>query len=101
MKKKHSEFGIASLIINVVYVIFIVLIIINQYLQYLYTGHFRDYFLLIYLLVSLLAFGLGIGGLMQKDRKKLFAILGIIFSFLTILFDVAVIILFIYVSIYM
>ena len=101
MKKKHSDLGIASFIINVVYVIFIVLISINQYLQYIYTEHFRDYFLLIYLLVSLLAFGLGIGGLMQKDRKKLFVNLGIIFSVLTILLDVVFIVLNIYLSVLM
>ncbi len=34
---------------------------------------------------SLVALGLGIGGLMQKDRKKIYAILGTIFSVGTII----------------
>jgi hypothetical protein len=33
-----------------------------------------------FLLLLLVSLGLGIGGLFQKDRKKLFAILGTIFS---------------------
>ncbi|MDX9980739.1 MAG: hypothetical protein RBU25_12010 [Lentisphaeria bacterium] len=36
------------------------------------------------MLLDLVALGLGIGGLIQKDRKKVFAILGTIFSGLTI-----------------
>jgi hypothetical protein len=37
-----------------------------------------------FLFVSLVGLGLGIGGLVQKDRKKIFAVLGTIFSALTI-----------------
>ena len=34
---------------------------------------------------SLVALGLGIGGLIQKDRKKIFAILGTVFAAITFL----------------
>ncbi len=34
---------------------------------------------------SLIALGLGISGLLRKDRKKLFAILGIVFASATLL----------------
>ena len=37
------------------------------------------------ILVDLVALGLGIGGLIQKDRKKIFSILGTIFSISTII----------------
>ena len=42
-------------------------------------------FIIAFLLLALIALGLGIGGLVQKERKKVFAILGIVFSALTIL----------------
>src|SRR5690606_34790781 len=37
-------------------------------------------FLFAFLGAELVALGLGIGGLIQKDRKKIFAILGVVFS---------------------
>jgi hypothetical protein len=42
--------------------------------------------------VDLVALGLGIGGLFQKDRKKIFPILGTIFSTLAIIGIVFVIV---------
>ena len=38
------------------------------------------FFLLAFLGVALVSLGLGIGGLLQKKRKKIFAILGTVFS---------------------
>ncbi|MBO2680520.1 hypothetical protein I6M56_16940 [Shewanella algae] len=43
------------------------------------------------MLVSLVSLGLGIGGLVQKDRQKIFAILGTTFSGLIILGTVGLI----------
>lgn len=45
------------------------------------------------ILMDLLAFGIGIGGLFQKNSKKLFAILGIICSALTLLVTLGLIVL--------
>ncbi len=72
MELKHSELGIASFSINIVSGF--VTIFAWSHMWYFF------YFFLGILFTSLVALGLGIGGLRQKDRKKLFAILGTIFS---------------------
>jgi hypothetical protein len=41
--------------------------------------------------LSLVALGLGIGGLFQKERKKVFAILGMVFAAATLLGTVSII----------
>ena len=46
-----------------------------------------------FLFVALAALGLGIAGLVQRDRKKTFAILGTVFSALTILGTISLVIL--------
>ena len=76
LELKYSELGIASFSINIVSGIIIILA--WSYMWYFF------YFSLGILFMSLVALGLGIGGLRQKDRKKLFAILGTIFSVLLI-----------------
>lgn len=45
------------------------------------------------ILMELLALGLGVGGLFQKASKKLFALLGIIFSSLTLIVTLGLIVL--------
>ena len=47
--------------------------------------------LVIFLFAALVSLGLGIGGLLQKERKKVFAILGTVFSAAIILCTVALI----------
>ncbi|MDP7266617.1 MAG: hypothetical protein QF408_00470 [Pirellulales bacterium] len=42
-------------------------------------------FMFLLLFVELVAMGIGVGGLFQKERKKIFAILGIVFSLASIL----------------
>ena len=37
------------------------------------------------LFILLISLGLGIGGLIQKERKKIFSVLGVVFSFLILL----------------
>ena len=44
-----------------------------------------------FLFAALVSLGLGIGGLLQKERKKVFAILGTVFSAAIILCTVALI----------
>jgi hypothetical protein len=75
-KWKHSEFGIASFSISIVVSIVIFLMIYNS----IFDVKGTVIALLFTLFMYLAALGLGIGGLIQKDRKKDFAILGIIFS---------------------
>ena len=41
-------------------------------------------FFVVFLFASLVALGLGIGGLTEKDQKKLYAILGTVFSVVTL-----------------
>jgi hypothetical protein len=91
LKRKHSELGIASFIISIVSI----LIFLSLILAYFgpinpYTTITPHWISLMYKILSystwplpfapLLALGLGIGGLIQKDRKKIFAIFGTIFS---------------------
>ena len=45
------------------------------------------------LLVDVLAIGLGIGGVVQSNRKKIFAVLGIVFAAITIVLTVVLMIL--------
>ena len=45
-------------------------------------------FLIAFLMLDLLAIGLGIAGLIQKDRKKTFSILGLIFGASTVVITV-------------
>ncbi|MFN5869170.1 MAG: hypothetical protein ACK46A_07565 [Akkermansiaceae bacterium] len=50
-------------------------------------------FLFAFLGAALIALGLGIAGLLQKERKKIFAILGIVFSAVSLLVTIFLIIL--------
>ena len=98
MKRKHSELGIASFSISIVISIFMILIQAIYFILPIQINPFTPetialnknaewvwFFLFFcYPIVFLVALGLGIGGLIQKERKKLFAILGIIISAMTI-----------------
>lgn len=90
MEQKHSGLGIASFILSLVcglmiFVLFVVAGVIEvstpggmdeESAAAIIIGLliFLDFFIL------LVAIGLGIGGLIQKERKRLFAILGLVFS---------------------
>jgi hypothetical protein len=75
MGRKHSGLGIASLSISII----VIIVIILGFLLNIKEG-VEDVWFCGTLIISLVALGLGIGGLIQKDQKKLFAILGTIFS---------------------
>jgi uncharacterized membrane protein len=93
-EQKHSGLGIVSFITSIVSGILIFLLIVIAGVMEVSTPGGMDersagammvgLFLFVFLGASLVALGLGIAGLLQKDRKKIFAILGTIFSAVTI-----------------
>ncbi|EMR13295.1 hypothetical protein MPL1_05964 [Methylophaga lonarensis MPL] len=88
--EKHSGLGIASFITSIVSGVFIFLLIAVAGVMEASTPGGLDeesaaavmigFFLFAFLVTTLIAFGLGIGGLIQKGRKKIFATLGTVFS---------------------
>ena len=90
MEVKHSGVGIASFVTSIVAgVLIFLLVIIAGVLEVSTPGGMDEesiaavligLFLFASLGAELVALGLGIGGLIQKDRKKIFAILGVVFS---------------------
>ncbi len=101
MEKKHSGPGIASFITSIVSgLLLFVLFVIAGMIEVSTPGGMDEHsaeaiiigFIIIFLvLTSLIALGLGIGGLCQKERKKIFAILGTTISTLMILGTLALI----------
>jgi hypothetical protein len=93
-EKKHSGLGIASFITIIVSgilffcgigILWLVKVSTPGGVERIYANGMLigvSYYTI--LLASLIALGLGIGGLFQKERKKIFAILGIVFSAVTI-----------------
>lgn len=90
MEVKHSGVGIASFVTSIVAgVLIFLLVIIAGVLEVSTPGGMDEesiaavligLFLFAFLGAELVALGLGVGGLIQKDRKKIFAILGVVFS---------------------
>lgn len=95
MAEKHSGPGIASFVISLVTgILLFVLIVMAAVVSVGTQGRqveespvmlILGLAMLALVLVDLVALGLGIGGLCQKDRQKIFAILGTAFSTLTLL----------------
>ena len=95
MELKHSGVGIAAFIISLLmgFITFIVVVIAGV-LETSSPGGIDQnsvaaavvgLLIIGCILVQLVALGLGIAGLVQKNRKKLFAILGTVFSGMTLL----------------
>ena len=89
MEQKHSGVGIASFITSIVVGILIFFLIVVSGVMvasmpseglFVVVG----LFVIALLIADIVALGLGIGGLCQKDRKKIFAILGTVFSSTTL-----------------
>lgn len=88
--QKHSGLGIASFITSIVSGILIfLLIVIAGVMEATTPGGMNEestgavmvgLFLFAFLGASLVALGLGIGGLIQKDRKNIYAVLGTVFA---------------------
>lgn len=101
MAEKHSGLGIASFISSIVAGILIfILIVIAGVMEVSTPGGVDEksaeavivgLFIFAFLFLCLVALGLGIAGLIQKDRKKLFAVLGAIFSTVTLTGTISII----------
>ncbi len=89
-EQKHSGIGIASFIVSIVagILIFILIVIAGIMESSTHGGVNKEsaqmitlgLLIIAMLFVDLIALGLGIGGLCQKGRKKIFALLGTLFS---------------------
>lgn len=100
---KHSRMGIASLVLAILVGVLVFLIIGGAGVLEASTpgGMDEDSPLVVLigfavigcLLANLVGLGLGIAGMIQRRRKKLFAILGAIFNGLVVLVVLAVIVL--------
>lgn len=94
-KQRHSGVGVASFVISLAasILVFIVVMILGAMEASMPGGIDEDsagavvlgLFLFALLLPILVALGLGIGGLVQKEKKKIFAVLGTVFSSATIM----------------
>jgi hypothetical protein len=97
-QQQHSGLGIASFTISIVCAILLFLLFLIAGVMEASTPGGIDeesveavmlgLFIIFLLFLNLLAIGLGIGGLLQTERKKIFAILGSIFAALTTLLAV-------------
>lgn len=95
MEQKHSGIGIASFVISILAGILIFLVFaVAGSLEVSTPGGIDEnsteaimigLAIIGLLFFNVLAVGLGIGGLLQKERKKIFAILGTVFSSFLIL----------------
>ena len=95
MGQTHSGFGIASFVASIVSGVGLFLIIVIAGVMEMSTSGGMDeespamvmvgLGVLAFLFIALVAFGLGIGGTIQKDRKRILAILGTVFSALSVL----------------
>lgn len=91
---QHSGLGIASFITSVVSGLFIFLLfVVAGVMEASRPGGLDEnsagavtigLFLFFFLGTALIALGLGIGGLFQKERRSLFCVLGIVFSAVSI-----------------
>lgn len=102
-EQKHSGLGIASFITSIVSGILIFLVIVIAGVMEASTPGGIDeesvgavmvgLFLFAFLGAALVALGLGIGGLLQKERKKIFAILGTVFAAVSLVVTIFIMIL--------
>ncbi|MBO1272981.1 hypothetical protein J3L11_15140 [Shewanella sp. 4t3-1-2LB] len=103
MNRPHSGLGISSFIVSLAaaILIFITLVIAGNLANTTPGGLDENsrtamtigFAIIGLVLLSLVALGLGIAGLFQKDRQKVFPILGTVFSSFTILGTIGLILL--------
>jgi hypothetical protein len=97
--QKHSGLGIASFIISIVAGISMFLIFVAAGVMEVSSPNGIDeksagaivlgLFIIVAIGASLIALGIGIAGLLQKERKKIFAVLGTVFSTATLVCTIA------------
>ena len=80
MSRKHSILGIVSIIFSIPFYIIVRLLYTTDRLDKFYQQNFIFAFSTIFLVLPALTIGFAIAALKQKDRNKLFAYLGVIFS---------------------
>lgn len=80
MRQKHSILGIISIILSIPFYQIVRLLYTTDRLDHFYQQNFIFAFPAIFLVLPALTIGFAVGALRQKDRNKLFAILGAIFS---------------------
>ena len=95
LEQRHSGLGIASFILSILSGVFIfVLIVIAGVIETSTPGGIDEestaaviigLLIIALIIAALVALGLGIAGLFMQDRKKIFSILGTIFSAVTLL----------------
>lgn len=98
-QQKHSGVGISSFVISIASgILTFLLLVVAGVMQA--SGRMSGdknaatvigLFLFAFLGLVLVALGLGIAGLMQKERKKIFALLGTIFSTVTLVLTLSII----------
>lgn len=94
LDRKHSGLGIASFIIGtIIGVLMFLLFVVAGVMETSTPGGMDEesagamlvgLFLMAFLALDMLAIGLGIAGLFQAHRKKVFAVLGVVFGAFTI-----------------
>jgi hypothetical protein len=80
MSRKHSIFGIVSIIFSIPFYIKQPNLYTTDRLDKFYQQNFIFAFIAIFLVLPALTIGFAIVALKQKDRNKLFAYLGAVFS---------------------
>lgn len=98
---KHSGLGIASFVLSIISLVLIFgLLIVAGVLEATTPGGMDEtsmaaivvgLLLFAFIGTALVATGLGVAGLFQKQRKKIFAILGTVFSLVTVVSTIALI----------
>ena len=94
-RKGHSKLGIASFVTAIVGGLsFLTLGVSLGYMELNTPGGIDETSkavilmglgIILALFILLISLGLGIGGLIQKERKKIFSVLGVVFSFFMLL----------------
>jgi hypothetical protein len=100
MEQQHSKLGIASFILSIISIICIfILLIVAGTIEVSTPGGMDEnsaaaaaigMFYFLFTGFSIVGIGLGIAGLFAKDKKKIFAILGLIFSAAVLLIAISV-----------
>lgn len=92
--RKHSLFGIASFIASMTLIFFVILLIVAAVYFEVFAGGMPDnerlnlivgLFFILGALCSLVGIALGIAGLFERNKKKLFSILGVTLNSVSII----------------
>jgi hypothetical protein len=89
MEMEHSRKGIASFVLSIIPLLLTLLMLIGdcyrntwRVTDFLYTHLILGYVAMVIMPLNAVAFGLGVAGVLDKDRKPIFAVLGIVLCWL-------------------